>query len=118
MGIPTEVAVCQQHAEKLAEPYAEWMYDFSKDPVTDDYHGSVLMGETLQELDEYILVARPDTVKVHTPTGRIFSHEDHNGYHIPVRVRRRGSEDYKQLTLVIPRHTLPSVVDLLKKWAP
>jgi hypothetical protein len=83
MGIPTEVAVCQHHADELTDPYAEWMYDYSKDPVTNQFNASVLTGESLQGLDEYIVTAAPDTVRLYTPAARIYSHQDHNGVHVP-----------------------------------
>jgi hypothetical protein len=55
----------------------------------------------LAELNEYVLVEPISQMRMHK-AGRDFSHEAHDGYHLPLKVRLRGSEDVEILTLVVP----------------
>jgi hypothetical protein len=116
--IPVYAAVCPDHLEQLGKLETEWLYELSKDPVSGQMEPSLIVGDGLQGLNEYILTAAPDTVTYYTTTARVFSHpEHHNGHHVPLHVRRRGG-DYQEITLVIPFDKLPGLVDLLKSVMP
>ena len=65
----------------------------------------------LAELNEYILT-EPITELTGHMASRDFSHPEHNGYHVPLKVRRRGGTE-ETLTLVIPPGLLAPSVDFL-----
>ena len=112
------VAVCEDHAAQLGDLETEWLYERSEDPVTKRVEPSLILGEDLQGLDEYILAAEPGEVISYGPNARVFSHPGHHdGHHIPIVLRRRGSREYQEMTLVIPYDKLPALLDLLKTLA-
>lgn len=77
----------------------------------------LLVGPTLAELNEYILVEPISRMLMHKAS-RDFSHEAHNGYHLPLKVRLRGSEEEETLTLVVPYHCLDETVNFFRGLAP
>jgi hypothetical protein len=92
---PTEVVLCEIHREQLSDPATEWIL------LNDSNGRRLLVGPMLAELNEYVLVEPISQMRMHK-AGRDFSHEAHDGYHLPLKVRLRGSEDVEILTLVVP----------------
>ncbi|BBY36515.1 hypothetical protein MMAN_06490 [Mycobacterium mantenii] len=102
-SLPGEILVCNLHKEELEKPGAEWLLERDEDKI--------YVGDSLRNLNEYILVGI-DSIKGYG-AGREFSHNDENGHHIHMRVRRRG-EPEKEIALVITSHEMAKV---LKDWA-
>lgn len=111
LGYPMEFAVCEPHRDLLSRPDTEWV-------LSNDTTGRVLrVGESLQELNEYILMEAPTTVTGYG-AGRDFSHREHNGHHIPLKVRRRGDATATEMTLVVPFEKMADFVHLLQLMVP
>lgn len=91
-SLPAEVPVCNLHKDELAKPETEWMLERDE--------RKLYVGSSLRELNEYIVVEAPTQI-VGYGTAREFSHQAEDGYHVPMKVRRRG-EDAKDITLVVP----------------
>jgi hypothetical protein len=107
---PKDVAVCGFHREQLSDPATEWVL------LNESDGRRLLVGGMLAELNEYILLE-----PIHKLTGhmasRDFSHREHTGYHVPLKVRRRGGEQ-ETLTLVFPPGTLADSADFLHRMVP
>ncbi|OBG38123.1 hypothetical protein A5673_15585 [Mycobacterium sp. E3198] len=73
------------------------------------------MGGMLAELNEYILV-EPISEMVGHKASRDFSHPEHNGYHVPMKVRVRGGAE-ETITLVIPPDLLSASAEFLHRFA-
>lgn len=102
---PKEVVVCGVHKEQLIDPATEWL-------LLNDREGRrLLVGPMLAELNEYLLT-EPITQLSCPAAGRDFSHSEHNGYHVPLKVRRRGGIE-ETLTLVIPFGLLRASAEFL-----
>jgi hypothetical protein len=102
---PKEVAVCDVHREKLTDPATEWV-------LLNDREGRrLLVGPMLAELNEYVLT-EPIAKLTRHMASRDFSHPDHDGYHVPLKVRRRGGTE-ETLTLVIPFELLAPSAECL-----
>lgn len=71
----------------------------------------------LAELNEYILVEPISQMLMHKAS-RDFSHEAHNGYHLPLKVRLRGSDEEETLTLVVPYDCLDETASFFRGLAP
>lgn len=71
------------------------------------------VGDSLRNLNEYILVGIPNPNLIGYPAGREFSHGDEDGHHLKLQVRRRGDRK-KETTLVIPWSG--ELVQELKGW--
>ena len=71
----------------------------------------LLVGPMLAELNEFILL-EPITKLTTHGASRDFSHSEHNGYHVPLHVRRRGGEE-ETLTLVLPFDVLTMTAEFL-----
>ena len=81
---PKDVVVCDLHREQLSNPTTEWV-------LLNDREGRrLLVGPMLAELDEYIqyILLEPFTKLTGHMASRDFSHPEHNGYHVPLKVRR------------------------------
>jgi hypothetical protein len=108
--LPAEVVVCDIHREQLSDPATEWV-------LLNDREGRrLLVGPMLAELNEYIL-AEPIAKLTGHMASRDFSHPEHNGYHIPLKVRRRGGAE-ETLTLVVPFGMLAPSAEFLARVAP
>lgn len=92
-SLPAEVAVCNLHKEELENPDTEWMLERSE--------RKLYVGDSLRDLNEYVLVGIPSTNLIGYAAGREFSHGSEDGHHLKLQVRRRGDRD-KEITLVIP----------------
>lgn len=102
---PKEVIVCGVHKQQLTDPATEWL-------LLNDREGRrLLVGPMLAELNEYLLT-EPITQLSCPAAGRDFSHPEHNGYHVPLKVRRRGGAE-QTLTLVIPFDLLRPCAEFL-----
>jgi hypothetical protein len=107
---PKDVVVCDLHREQLSNPSTEWV-------LLNDREGRrLLVGPMLAELNEYILMEPITTLTGHMAS-RDFSHPEHNGYHVPLKVRRRGGNE-ETLTLVIPFDLLPPSAEFLTRAIP
>lgn len=73
------------------------------------------MGPMLGELNEYILL-EPITKLTGHMASRDFSHPEHKGYQVPLKVRRRGGIE-ETLTLVIPPDVLAPSAEFLYRFA-
>ena len=109
------VEVCKPHRDLLASKSVEWILETTKDPLEPKWwQQTLLVGEELRLLDEFILQeppavkARPD---VHS---RIFSDDAHDGLHVELEVRRRGSENSETMTIVIPPSMVDGFIQLLR----
>lgn len=108
---PTEVVLCEIHREQLSDPSTEWIL------LNESNGRRLLVGPMLAELNEYILVEPISRMLTHKAS-RDFSHEAHNGYHLPLTVRLRGSEEEETLTLVLPFSCLDETVSFFRGLAP
>jgi hypothetical protein len=108
LDFPKEVLVCDVHREQLSNPATEWVL------LNDHERRRLLIGPMLAELNEYILM-EPITKLTGHKASRDFSHPEHNGYHVPLKVRRRGGTE-ETLTLVIPGELLPPSADFLYRF--
>lgn len=104
---PTDFAVCDIHKDKLSDPATEWMLLYED-------HGQrrLLVGPMLAELNELLVLAPITKLTMHSQSSRVVSHPEGNGYHVPIRVRRRGGEE-ETLTLVFPFDALVETADFL-----
>lgn len=107
---PTDMIVCEIHREQLSNPATEWVL------LNEGRGRRLLVGPMLAELNEYILLA-PITEMIGHMAGRNLSHREHNGYHVPLKVRRRGGDE-ETLTLVIPADLLAPSAEFLLHFAP
>jgi hypothetical protein len=107
---PKEVIVCDIHREQLSDPSTEWLL------LNETTGRRLLVGPTLSELNEYILIDPIARLTGHLAS-RGFSHREHNGYHVPLKVRRRGGDE-ETLTLVIPFDLLAPSAEFLNKAVP
>jgi hypothetical protein len=102
---PADVAVCDVHREQLSDPATEWV-------LLNEAEGRrLLVGAMLAELNEYILL-EPITKLTRHMASRDFSHREHTGYQVPLKVRRRGGAE-EFLTLVVPPDLLAPSVEFL-----
>jgi hypothetical protein len=106
---PKEVVVCEVHREQLSDPETEWML------INDLERRQLLVGPMLGELNEYILI-EPINELIGHMASRDLSHAEHNGYHVPLKVRVRGGSE-EILTLVIPFDLLSSSAEFLHEIA-
>jgi hypothetical protein len=101
--LPSDVLLCNLHAEELKDPETEWML------VRDER--KLYVGDSLRNLNEYILLG-VETIMGYG-TAREFSHRDEDGLHLHLRVRRRGDKE-KEMVLVF---TSNEITKDFKHWA-
>ncbi|BBY47641.1 hypothetical protein MARA_11090 [Mycolicibacterium arabiense] len=108
---PTDVVICEIHKDKLSDSATEWV-------LLNEGDGSrrLLVGPMLAELNEFVVLAPIKKLTVHAQSSRVVSHADHNGYSVPISVRRRGGEE-ETLTLVLPFDALVETADFLQHIA-
>jgi hypothetical protein len=99
------VVICELHREQLCNPATEWVLANETDGRR------LLVGPMLAEMNEYILL-EPISELIGHMASRNISHREHNGYHLPLRVRRRGG-DPETMTLVVPFDVLAQSADFL-----
>jgi hypothetical protein len=102
---PKEVVVCGVHKQQLMDPTTEWLL------LNDTEGRRLLVGPMLAELNEYLLAEPISELSCHVAS-RDFSRPEHNGYHVPLKVRRRGGTE-ETLTLVIPFDMLRPTAEFL-----
>lgn len=105
---PKEAVVCGIHKEQLIDPATEWLLLNYREGRR------LLVGPMLTELNEYLLT-EPITQLSCPAADREFSHFEHNGYHVPLKVRRRGGNE-ETLTLVIPFDLLRASAEFLNDF--
>lgn len=104
---PMETPVCDAHKAALSNPNTEWMLD------NDGGKRKLLVGESLQGLNEYVVRSVPDGPKVYF-AGREFSHHTDDGQHYTFKVRRRGDKQESDITLVMDKEQVFELYDNLK----
>jgi hypothetical protein len=109
--LPIDFVVCDIHKDQLSDPTTEWVFLNERDG-----RRRLLVGPMLAELNEFVVLAPISKLTVHAQSSRVVSHPDHNGYHVPVRVRRRGCAE-ETLTLVLPFDALAATADFLHSIA-
>ncbi|CAN5348086.1 hypothetical protein BH09ACT8_BH09ACT8_30820 [soil metagenome] len=100
--------VCDEHGEQLTSG-SEYRRQGSEESATGMASPALLMGQSLRDLNEYIVI-EPPTVLTHDsdcPEGAL----------IPLRVRRRGDTE-SDLTLVLSDEVLARLADMLRRFAP
>jgi hypothetical protein len=107
-SMPSGIAVCNLHKAELEKPDTEWMLDRN--------NRQVYVGDSLRNLNEYILVD-PPTEYTGYGTGREFSHTAEDGLHIPLRVRRRGDAE-NEIILVLTSKELTDAFKHLGEMLP
>ena len=109
LDFPADMAVCDIHREQLIDPATEWVL------LNEQEGRRLLVGPMLAELNEYILVEAITQLTAHMAS-RDFSHPEHKGYQVPLKVRRRGGTE-ETLTLVIPPDLLAPSAEFLHGFA-
>ena len=107
-SMPSEIIVCNLHKDELDNPNTEWMLDRDS--------RQVYVGDSLRDLNEYILVDSPTTFTGYG-SAREFSHDAEDGIHMPLRVRRRGDKE-KEIILVLPSQELSDAFKHLVELLP
>lgn len=94
---------------------AEWVLEIGKDPLNPKWHQQTLMlGEDLGPLDEFILIEEPVVKQRPDLHSRIFSDVVHDGLHVTLEVRRRGSQETETMTVVVPPSMIEGFAQLLR----
>jgi hypothetical protein len=107
--------VCKPHRDLLASKSIEWILEITKDPLNPRWHQQTLMdGEDLQVLDEFILQEPPSVKKRPDVYSRIFSNNTDDRLHLASNVRRRGDEATETMTVVIPPSMVDELIQLLR----
>lgn len=109
--------VCPEHFEVL--PNQEWIRQDFAESVRGSAKPTILVGESLLALDEYVLLEAPerwirDGGRTFNPPKPDFFSEDR----FPIRVRRRGEESEREITLVIPREMFAEVAEFFSRLLP
>jgi hypothetical protein len=98
--------VCEEHYLQL-DSGAEYRRQGSEESATGMSAPVLLMGQSLRDLNEYI-VLEPPTMLIHDsdcPDGTLF----------PLRVRRRGDTE-SDLILVLPDEVLNHLVEMFRSY--
>jgi hypothetical protein len=110
--------VCKPHWDLLmgkTGEYVEWILEIGKDLLNPKWHQeTLLLGEELGPLDEFILQQAPVVKERPDLYSRIFSDVAHDGLHVTLEVRRRGSEETETMTVVIPPSMVEGFAQLLR----
>ena len=96
--LPLAGPLCDEHRAKLTAG-EDWERQGSEQSAVGTAEPTILMGESLLALNQYVLLERPK---------RIGSGNSH-GHHVPLRVRRRGDPAERDFALVIPPDMLSDV---------
>jgi len=103
-SLPAEVMVCNLHRDLLNEEDTEWLL------VRDGR--KLYVGDELRKLNEFVVLEPPSELQS-WGAGREFSHDAGDGWHLPLKVRRRG-EKPSEITLILSQENLESLRDLIK----
>ncbi|MEC4840904.1 hypothetical protein R2360_15695 [Mycobacteroides chelonae] len=108
--------VCAEHEKSL--PSQEWILADSEQSVTGMAKPTILVGESLQALNEYILLEPPeaftrDGSRQYNPPEDFPFFENR----VPLRVRRRGDEE-RDFTLVVPQEMLLALAAFFTRLCP
>jgi hypothetical protein len=111
--------VCKPHPDLLSSKSVEWILEITKDPLNPRWHQqTLLVSEELQLLDEFILQEPPAVKERPDVYSRIFSDDAHDGLHVALEVRRRGSDDTETMTVVITPSMIEGLIQLLRDSQP
>ena len=100
--------VCREHYEELIAG-AEHRLQGSEESATGMAQPAILMGESLRDLNEYIVLVPPTRLR--------HDSDCPEGAQLPLRVRRRGDPE-TDLTLVLPEDTLKRFAEMFKRFLP
>lgn len=93
----------------------EWILEIGKDPLNPKWHQQTLMlEEDLGPLDEFIVTREPTLKDRPDLYSRVFSDVAHDGLHVRLDLRRRGSKETDVMTIVIPPAMIAGFVELLR----
>jgi hypothetical protein len=109
--------VCAEHKRTL--PNQEWIREDFGESVIGSARPTILVGESLLALDEYVLREAPHRIirdgrRTFNPPKPDFFVEDR----FPIRVRRRGEDGDRDITLVIPPELMAEVADFFRRMTP
>jgi hypothetical protein len=111
--IATEV--CKPHWDLLMSKTVEWVYEITRDPLNPRWaQYTLVLGEDLKLMDEYILQEPPTLKERPEVHSRIFSDNADDGVHIALEVRRRGSEESETMAVVVPSSMVDGLIQLLR----
>lgn len=109
--VPRIGPLCGAHIEML--PNAEWVLESTEESATGRAGPTMFIGESLRELDEYVLVEPP--TEVVSGGGRTYNPPQSTSEHIPLTVRRRGDEDERVITLFVQRDQWKALAELFER---
>lgn len=113
------VPACKEHRDLLMTKSVEWILEIGKDPLNPKWHQqTLLLGEDLGPLDEFILTEEPAIKERPDLYSRTYSDVAHDGLHVTLGVRRRGSEETETTTVVIPPSIIAGFAQLLRDHSP
>jgi hypothetical protein len=113
------VPACKEHRDLLMSKSVEWILEIGKDPLNPKWHQqTLLLGEDLRPLDEFILQEAPVVKERPDLYSRTFSDVAHDGLHVTLELRLRGSEETKTTTVVIPPSMIAGFAQLLREHSP
>jgi len=97
--------LCDDHRAKVLAG-EDYELQGSEESATGTAQPTVLMGDSLRSLDQYVLLEPPSKMV----TG------DSSGHRVPLRVQRRGDSDERELNLVIPRNLLSDTGQFFQRF--
>src|SRR5712672_1089342 len=101
--LPIVGPLCDDHRARVLAG-EEWELQGSDEAATGMSQPTVLMGDSLRSLNQYVLLEPPNKMVTGDSPGRL----------VPLRVQRRGEPDERELNLVIPPDMLPAVAEFFQ----
>lgn len=101
--LPLAGPLCDEHRARLIAG-EDWEPQGSQQSATGTAEPSILMGESLLALNQYVVLEAPRTIRSGSRHGHL----------IPLQVRRRGDPNERELTLVIPPDMLPAFANFFQ----
>jgi hypothetical protein len=95
--------LCDDHRARLVAG-EDWELQGSEESATGTSQPTVLMGESLLALNQYVLLEAPKSIRSGCRRGHL----------VPLRVHRRGDPNERELFLVISPDMLPAVANFFQ----
>jgi hypothetical protein len=105
--LPIVGPLCDEHRARVLA-VEDYEVQGSEESATGTAQPTVLMGDSLLALDQYVLLEAPTKISV----GR-----SRHGHLVPLRVKHRGESSKPEFNLVIPPDMLPAVANLFQPGA-
>lgn len=99
--------LCDDHRARLLAG-EDYELQGSEESATGMSQPTVLIGESLLALNQYVLLEGPQ---------RLNTGDSRHGHVVPLRVQRRGEGDERGLNLVIPPEMLTAVADFFQRFS-